>query len=122
MIAASYATLTVDNSTQHDHDAAYFENAEERFKASLAPNQVLTVHLVPHSHDDVGWLKTVDEYYTGSNQQKQWASVEYIISNVVTELLKDPARRFSQVEMKFFTMWWKYQTDDTKNNVRMLVK
>lgn len=23
-------------------------------------------HLIPHSHDDVGWLKTVDQYFAGT--------------------------------------------------------
>jgi alpha-mannosidase len=32
---------------------------------------VLNVHLVPHSHDDVGWLKTVDQYFVGSNNSIQ---------------------------------------------------
>lgn len=27
----------------------------------------LNVHLVPHSHDDVGWLKTIDQYFVGAN-------------------------------------------------------
>ena len=31
----------------------------------LDDNRTITVHVVPHTHDDVGWLKTIDEYYYG---------------------------------------------------------
>ena len=33
-----------------------------------AKNEHLYVHLIPHSHDDVGWLKTPDQYFTGARQ------------------------------------------------------
>lgn len=38
-------------------------------------SDVFYVHLIPHSHDDVGWLKTVDQYYFQGNKLfKNWDS------------------------------------------------
>lgn len=58
----------------------------------------LNVHLVPHSHDDVGWLKTIDQYYVGSNNSIQGACVENVLDSLVTALLSNPDRKFIYVE------------------------
>lgn len=44
------------------------------------------------------------------------------IDTTIAELLKDPNRRFTQVEMKFFSMWWKNQNEETKASVRALAR
>jgi alpha-mannosidase len=40
---------------------------------------------------------------------------------MVEELAKDPKKKFTYVEMKFFSMWWSRQNDDVKATVRDLV-
>merc|ERR1719242_1685667 len=63
---------------------------------------MLNVHLVPHTHDDVGWLKTVDQYYYGSAKDITDVGVQYILDSVIPELMKDPSKRFIYVEVAFF--------------------
>jgi alpha-mannosidase len=67
---------------------------------------MLYVHLVPHSHDDLGWKKTVDGYYYGARQDIQNAYVEMTLDTAIQALLDNPKRKYTQVEMKFFSMWW----------------
>ncbi|XP_013877498.1 lysosomal alpha-mannosidase [Austrofundulus limnaeus] len=82
---------------------------------------MLNVHLVPHTHDDVGWLKTVDQYFYGDRNDIQHAGVQYILDSVVDQLLKNPDRRFIYVETAFFYRWWKQQSSSTQQTVRQLV-
>lgn len=88
-----------------------------------APNaDNLTVHLIPHSHDDVGWLKTVDDYYYGGRQDIQWAAVQFTIDTVVTELSLNPSYKFSIVEMAFLYRWWNNANETERERMRTLVK
>ncbi|KAJ8383747.1 hypothetical protein AAFF_G00215890 [Aldrovandia affinis] len=82
---------------------------------------MLNVHLVPHTHDDVGWLKTVDQYYYGERNDIQHAGVQYILDSVVQQLQEDPARRFIYVETAFFFRWWRQQGVRTRQAVTQLV-
>ena len=36
--------------------------------------------------------------------------------------MKDPSRKFTFAEMKYFTMWYERQTKEVKDNVKMLVQ
>ena len=51
----------------------------------LSPTKV-NVHLIPHSHDDVGWKQTMDEYYRNR--------VRSIYDTVIEALWADENRRY----------------------------
>lgn len=82
----------------------------------------LNVHLVPHTHDDVGWLKTPHQYYYGFNNTIQNCAVKFILDTAIAALAQNPNRTFTYVEMAFFDMWWREQSDETKALVKRLVK
>ncbi len=66
------------------------------------------VHIVPHSHWDLGWLFTIEEYFKGVSYEKtnlEIASVERIISSVLEELGKNPERKFILSEIGFIKPW-----------------
>lgn len=54
---------------------------------NLGKDGYINVHLVSHTHDDVGWLKTVDQYYYGSNNGEQTAAVQYVLGK--SEIWRD---------------------------------
>ncbi|MCL7038410.1 hypothetical protein MKW94_014475 [Papaver nudicaule] len=82
----------------------------------------LNVHLVAHTHDDVGWLKTVDQYYVGSNNSIQIACVQNVLDSIVPALLADKNRKFIYVEQAFFQRWWNEQSDSVQDIVKKLVR
>ncbi|XP_023924146.1 alpha-mannosidase At3g26720 [Quercus suber] len=86
----------------------------------IVPDKI-NVHLVPHSHDDVGWLKTVDQYYVGANNSIRGACVQNVLDSVISALLDDSNRKFIYVEMAFFERWWRQQSEGRKAKVKELV-
>ncbi|GAB6024396.1 hypothetical protein CHUAL_009562 [Chamberlinius hualienensis] len=112
------------------------ENDKSAFPASKAPKEstcgyascptgkegYLNVHLIPHTHDDVGWLKTPDEYFYGDRNDIQKAGVQYIIDTVIEELSVNSDRRFIYVETSFFRRWWTSRSNADRERVRTMVE
>ncbi|BFZ11487.1 hypothetical protein BsWGS_14526 [Bradybaena similaris] len=74
----------------------------------------VNVFLLPHSHNDPGWLKTVNEYY--SDQTK------HILNNMVNKLTQFPNMTFMWTETVYFAMWWNELEDAVKVHVRRLIR
>ncbi|XP_065199334.1 uncharacterized protein LOC135831021 isoform X1 [Sycon ciliatum] len=74
----------------------------------------INIWIVTHTHDDVGWLQTVDQYYI--------SQVQWILDTSLRCIAEDSSRRFTYVEQAYFYRWWNEQSDSTKQRVIQLAK
>jgi hypothetical protein len=138
LISAALSTYVIlfdgsnaEETTDHWSDKLGTEKIEkvstgdviQKYSANTSSN-VLNVHIVPHTHNDVGWQRTLEQYYFGLNNsiQNTGAGVHAVLDTMVEALLENPSRTFTYVEVKFFSMWWERQNEAVKETVRTLVK
>ena len=88
-----------------------------------ASSSTLFIHVVCHSHDDVGWLKTWKQYYDGHRNDSidTRGNVRDILTTTVEALMQNPQRTFTVVEIKYFRTWWKEQSNVIQDQVRYLI-
>eukprot|EP01015_Nassula_variabilis_P016683 TRINITY_DN2577_c0_g1_i10.p1 TRINITY_DN2577_c0_g1~~TRINITY_DN2577_c0_g1_i10.p1 ORF type:complete len:192 (-),score=36.16 TRINITY_DN2577_c0_g1_i10:61-636(-) len=75
----------------------------------IQPQNIKTVHFICHSHQDVGWVKTIDEYYT--------QEVKNVYNRVFAAMKQDSKRKFVAVEMAFVSRYWYEANESLKQDI-----
>ena len=89
------------------------EKRYHRRRQELWPKLPLKVIVMPHSHNDPGWLKTYEGYFH--------ASTKSILDNAVDKLTKYSNMTFIWTEISFLALWWESAHATRKENLKKLV-
>ena len=73
----------------------------------------LHIFVVPHSHNDPGWLMTFEEYFH--------ARTKGILDTIVNTLSEKTSRKFIWAETSYLYLWWKQASGNMRNKMRRLI-
>ncbi|XP_068423060.1 alpha-mannosidase 2 [Clinocottus analis] len=104
-----YELLPFDNPDA----GAWKQGFEISYHSNEWDEQPLELILVPHSHNDPGWLKTFDHYYQDQTR--------HILNNMLIKLTEDSRRKMIWSEISFFSKWWNDIDEQKREMVKRLV-
>ncbi|XP_013106959.1 alpha-mannosidase 2 [Stomoxys calcitrans] len=74
----------------------------------------LKVFVVPHSHNDPGWIKTFEDYYEHETK--------HILFNALRHLRENPDMKFIWAEISYFSRFYQDLGENNKEELKKLVK
>ncbi|CDW86710.1 glycosyl hydrolases family 38 protein [Stylonychia lemnae] len=83
--------------------------------------EAILVHIVPHSYN-TEFMNTVNEYFPGRKEDLMQIHFNKVFDAVISSMLKEPHRTFTHYEVKYFSNWYKNQSEEVKRNVKLLVQ
>ena len=83
-------------------------------RRSVWKKKPLEVVIMPHSHNDPGWLKTLEGYYNKDTKE--------ILNNAVDQMTKYKNMTFVWTEMQFLAMWWSEAHPGRRRNLQHLIQ
>ncbi|XP_011209289.2 alpha-mannosidase 2 [Bactrocera dorsalis] len=99
------------------HTKEYWDRGfEERFEAQKKDYKrpPLKIFVVPHSHNDPGWLKTFVNYFQSDSRQ--------ILNLIVTKMQEYTDMTFIWSEISFLQLWWDQAHPTKQRALKKLIK
>ncbi|XP_003788972.1 alpha-mannosidase 2 isoform X1 [Otolemur garnettii] len=105
-----YSLLSFDN----PDGGVWKQGFDIEYETKEWDTEPLQVFVVPHSHNDPGWLKTFNDYFRDKTQ--------YIFNNMVVKLAEDSRRKFIWSEISYLSKWWDIIDNQKKDAVKSLIE
>lgn len=86
-----------------------------------------TLHIIPHSHVDEAWVATINDTFSGDDNNATFSGgIRDILDSVMEQLTKEDLpennRTFTFAQTKSFKLWYEMQSNITKSKVQDLVR